>query len=241
MPEEKFRVRADEWQTILKQEFPHAQAITEWVLAVTEKDGMPVLDPDRQTMTLRHTFWRMTGQKKDHGMQIWPDKISFNLLGGVGNPRDFSELEQLRQKWLPRWVSHFEISKCNGVTLEYINLLSKDTLPAFMNGNILNVGNALRLFDNIPSRLGPLIPPFDFQINSETETNPRSRFRVHCVSVPSPSTPVMHLRFNASTYNPKRSVPIDDVANETAAMHDLILQQFDAYFTEKAKQSFEPK
>jgi len=241
MPEEQFRIRADQWQTILKQEFPHAEAITEWVLAVTEKDGMPVLDPSRQTMTLRHTFWRMAGQKKDHGMQIWPDKISFNLLGGLGNPRDFSELEQLRQMWLPRWASHFEISKCNGVTLEYVNLLSKETLPGFMEGPVLQVGDALRLFANIPSPGGPLTPPFDFQINSEAETDPRSRFGAYCVSVPKASSPTMHLRFMASTYNPRRSVAIDSLADEIATMHDLILRQFDAYFTTKAKQSFEPK
>src|SRR5262249_19714106 len=116
MPEEKFRIKADEWQIVLKQEFPDAEAITDWAVAVTEKDGMPFLDPSRQTMTVRHTFWRTVGQKKDRGIQIWPDKISFNLVGGVGNPRDFSELDQLRQRWLPRWASHFEISECNGVT-----------------------------------------------------------------------------------------------------------------------------
>src|SRR4051794_31138982 len=29
------------------------------------------------------------------GMQLWQDKISFNILGSVGEPRDFEELEAL--------------------------------------------------------------------------------------------------------------------------------------------------
>ena len=241
MSEEKFRLKADEWQAILKQEFPHVEPVTEWVLAVTEKDGMPVLDPTRQTMTVRHTFWQMAGKKKDHGIQIWPDKIAFNLLGGIGNPRDFDELEQLRQKWLMRWASHFEISTSTGVTLEYVNLLSNETLPTFVKDAGLKIGDALRLFQVLPSSLHQLHPPFDFQINVEGETEPPSSFRAHCITLEATQkVPTMQLRFTASTHKPERSVPIEKVANEAQIMHDLILRQFDAYFTPEAKKTFDP-
>jgi hypothetical protein len=241
MSEEKFRLRADEWQAIVKNEFPHVQLVTEWILAVTEKDGMPVLDPTRQTMTVRHTFWQMAGKKKDHGIQIWPDKIAFNVLGEVGNPRDFNELEQLREKWLMRWASHFDISTAGGVTLEYVNLLSNETLPTFMENARLKIGDAVQLFQVLPSSLHQLHPPFDFQINVEGETEPPSRFRAHCISVEgAPNTPTMQLRFTAYTYKSERSVPIEKVATEARIMHDLILRQFDAYFTPAAKQTFEP-
>ena len=238
--EEVFRPKAEEWQTIVKQEFPHVEMVTEWLLAVAEKDGMPVLDPARQTMTVRHTFWQMAGKKKDHGIQIWPDKIAFNVLGGIGNPRDFDELEQLRERWLIRWATHFGVSTSTGVTLEYVNLLSKETLPTFVEGQRLKIGDAIRLFQILPSSLHQLHPPFDFQINVEGETNPPSHFRAHCISVEgAPPTPSMQLRFTASTHKADRSIAVEKVAGEAQIMHDLILRQFDAYFTPKAKETFE--
>ena len=50
----------------------------------------------------------------------------------------------------------------------------------------------------------------------------------------------MHLRFTATTHIGKRSVGLDKVKTEARLMHDLILRQFEAFFTEAAKTSFQP-
>ena len=71
VPEEQFQVRADEWRAALIEEFPHLETMTEWTLRVIEKQGIPVLDTDNQTMTLRQTFWQVgPAQKKKQGMQL---------------------------------------------------------------------------------------------------------------------------------------------------------------------------
>jgi uncharacterized protein (TIGR04255 family) len=245
IPEEKFQLKSDTWRNSVAHDFPRSETLTEWTLSVTEKDGMPVLDPTKQTMTLRQTFWQLAGEKKREGIQLWPDRISFNLLGEPGDPRDYVELDALREQWLMRWASHFEVLECSGVTLEYVNLLSAATLPQFVNGNTLRIGEVLRIFREIPGKLHSLHPPFDFQFNVDGETDPPSRFRAVCASLspptPSDAPPKMQLRFTASTkVSENRNVPLDKVAEEARLMHDLIIQQFEAYFTPEAKKSFNP-
>lgn len=93
---------------------------------------MPFLDPISQTLTVRQTFWHRAGGKKREGVQIWPDKIAFNLIGELGNLRDYEELDQMRERWLMLWGGHFGVSESVGVTLEYVNLISSETLPGFI-------------------------------------------------------------------------------------------------------------
>jgi hypothetical protein len=242
--EETFQVKAEEWRAAVQSDFPRAEVMSEWTLAVTEKDGMPALDPSRQTITLRQTFWKMAGNKKDHGIQLWPDKISLNLLGAAGNPRDFKELDELANRWLSRWATHFGISQCTGVTLQYVNLLSEETLPKFAEKKSLKIGEALKMFQGFPNpSAGLLVPPFDFQINLDPKTTPPSRVGAHCVSIaPSRSDkPAMHLRFTATTHiGDSHKIPIEKVSEEVRQMHDLIIQHFQSYFTDEAKKSFEP-
>ena len=148
LPEETFALKMNSWKEILQKEFPHSEILTEWTLGITEKDGMPVLDPARQTITLRQTFWKMANpQQKDHGMQLWKDRISFNVLGTPGNPKQYKDLQQLVDEWSPRWSAHFGIEQCTGVTLQYVNLLSEVTLPSFTEGRTtLKLGDVLTSF-----------------------------------------------------------------------------------------------
>jgi hypothetical protein len=244
--EEKFQFKADEWRTALVKDFPKLQTVTEWTLHVIEKEGMPVLDTAGQTMTLRQTFWQVTSEdKRRQGIQLWQDKISFNLLGELGNPRQFEELENLTSTWLPRWAADFEVSACSGVTLQYVNLLSKETLPTFFENNQLKIGEAIRLFGGVPVQRNLLLPPFDFQVNVRVDNvEPKARVSAHCVSVDAHADqdPAMHLRFTATTNlgQPPRSTPLENVKNEGRLTHNLIIEAFEAYFTDVAKATFEP-
>lgn len=242
--EEFFRRAAENWQSIVQKEFPHCHTITEWTLAVTEKDGMPVLDPAQQTMQVRQTFWHLAGKTKEKGIQLWPDKIAFNLLGLPGQPRRFEELQQMVGEWVPRWASHFNIQTFSGVTLEYVNLLSETTLPSFVKEKTLKLGEAMVLFAQpLPLRNMLLTPPFDFQINAIGDTKIASRICAHCFTVPGPSKviPSMQLRFRATSHLAERPVsPLTGMSGEIESLHELIIRHFEAYFTDRAKLSFQP-
>jgi len=248
LTEEKFRLAGEAWQALVKKDFPHGESVTEWQLAVTESNGMPVLDPAKQIMTVRQTFWKKADEKKDVGMQLWPDKIAFNLIGSPGNPRHFEDLEKLTQLWLPKWTDHFCVTKFEGVSLQYVNLLSKDTLPGFVSSGKLNVGKVLKLFNNVPGPLQTLLPPFDFQMNLNGDTDPASRLGVQCIAADQPvidrkePEPVsLQLRFSATTYlDAKRKIVLDEVMKEAHLCHDLILKEFEAFFSDEAKATFEP-
>lgn len=244
VPEERFHFAADSWAAELQPEFPESKIVSEWTLKVTEKDGMPVLDPTRQTLTLRQTFWRMKGERKDHGIQLWPDRISFNLFGSPGEPRSYEELEAFAERWIGRWARHFEVEVFERITLQYVNLLSESTLSKFVIKKSLQIGEVLKMFENIPGELHTLHPPFDFQFNMDGETaEPLSRFGAHCLALKQDSVddvPVMHLRFTATTHIGKHSASLKKVTTEARLMHDLILRQFEAFFTDRAKATFQP-
>jgi len=246
IPEERFQIKADEWRAALVEDFPHFETVTEWTLRVVEKQGIPVLDTANQMMTLRQTFWQLgPQQKKKQGMQLWQDKISFNILGDIADPREFEELQSLVKQWLSKWVQDFDVKTMSGVTLQYVNLLSKRTLPAFLDGDKLKIGEAVRLFGGIPVKRELLLPPFDFQVNlSVDDVAPPARVSAHCVSVEAPQEdgPAMHLRFTATTHLEQvaRAVPLDHLDAETELVHRLIIQSFQAYFTDAAKASFKP-
>jgi hypothetical protein len=249
LSEEMFQTKADEWRASLASEFPAAETMTEWTLAVTEKDGMPVLDPSRQTMTVRQTYWKLADKRtKDRGMQFWPDKISFNLIGAPGHPRDYDELKEFVRAWLPRWAAHFGVTKCTGVTLQYVNLLSELTLPQFTVRNQIKLGEVLNMFRGVPNpREALFLPPFDFQVNLECPTTtPPSHFGAHCSALTPAETegtkvPSLLLRFTATTHLlRRRAVGLEKVDEEAQVMHDLIIDHFQAFFTAEAKKAFEP-
>jgi hypothetical protein len=241
--EEEFQLRAEAWEEVVKNDFPHAQTVTEWTLAVTEKEGMPVLDPANQTLTLRQTFWRAPGPRKEQGMQLWPQRISFNVLGSPENPRRYEDLDALIQRWLPKWATHFGVRTFSGVTMEYVNILSAKTLPTFVAGSEIQVGEAVRMFQMIPGKLRKLIAPFDFQVNVRGETDPASQVTAQCLCPETPlgEVPTLQLRFRATTnVDSNRRAPLERVQEEARLMHGLIITQFEAYFTELAKKTFEP-
>jgi hypothetical protein len=97
----------------------------------------------------------------------------------------------------------------------------------------------------VPVQRKLLLPPFDFQVNVRVDdVDPPARVAAHCISVQAPESvgPMMHLRFTATTHlgKPPRSVGVENVHPEANLAHGLILEAFDAYFTDTAKASFEP-
>src|SRR5262249_37797753 len=148
------------------------------------------------------TFWQQAATTGVAGMQLWPDRVSFNIIGNRENARSYEELDSLWKQWLPVWASHFNVAEFNGVALEYVNLLSEDTLPTFVQDATLRIGDVLTILNKLPGPRQNLLGPFDFQLNVDGKTDPPSQFLAHCLTTGMSPTkvPIIQLRFVARTY-----------------------------------------
>lgn len=201
---------------------------------------MPVLDAEKQQMTIRQTFWKKKDGKKQKGIQLWGDKIAFNLIGSPGDPHHFEELEAIATPWLARWAEHFQIKRFCGVSMEYVNLLSQETMPTFMDGPTFKAGSVLVPIQHIPGPYHLLTTPYDFQMNFKIPNDTLNlRFTARCHSVKLEPLE-MHLRFTAMTYDEVKNYTIDQIQDQIKVAHQLILTEFESFFTEGAKLTFEP-
>jgi hypothetical protein len=111
--EELFHRKVESWKNLLQKEFPDVETITEWLIRVSEKDGMPTFDPSDQKMAIRHRFWKGGAKNRETGIQVIPGRIAFNLLSSQDNPRHFEELKELSNLWLRRWGGPFWHQCCS--------------------------------------------------------------------------------------------------------------------------------
>ena len=239
MDEEHFQTKLDTWTGVMRQAFPESEIHTQWEIQVGQKNGMPFIPKDKQKITTKYQFWQRKGSQKDRCIQVWRDRISFNLISPIGDSRSYNDLQALYAEWCPKWASHFAVRAVRGVNLEYVNILSKETVPAFCQGNRINIGELLTAF-SAPGPLKNLIPPFKFQFNFDASTSDFP-MQVH-VSLTNQKTDDIALRllFRAATEQPNREVPLDAITQEMDTAHSIILAEFDAFFTDKAKNSFKP-
>jgi hypothetical protein len=239
MPEEPFRQRLDTWNEVMRHAFPDSETVTRWDIQVAEKHGMPYIPRDKQRLTTKHQFWQRKGDKRDRCIQVWADRVAFNLLSPPGDPRTYEDLLALYSEWCPKWASHFEVKTVSGVTLEYVNILSSATVPKFCHGNRMNIGEILTTYGT-PGPLKDLIPPFKFQLNFDADGKDfPMKVSVELAHVRQEEI-ALRLLFKASSEETGREVPLDALPREIDTAHRLILAEFDAFFTEKAKLSFEP-
>ncbi len=236
--EEPYQLKLDSWTAGIKKDFSEASVQNKWEIEVAEKNGMPYLPKDKQKITTKYQFWRSTGGEKDHCIQVWRDRVSFNLLRTNDHPRTYEDLRVFIHEWSAKWARHFEISSFRGATLEYVNIISTQTMPLFCKSREIPIGDILTTF-RVPGPIQNLAPPyrFLFYLNHKQGELP-VRLRVKLEDTP--GEVALRLNFTASTEKPERDVGLDAMLKEVDVMHDVILGEFEAFFTEKAKDSFGP-
>lgn len=239
MDEEHFQRCLNSWNDVMRQSFPQSEIINQWEITISEKNGMPFIPKENQKITTKYRFWKGKTDNRDSAVQVWRDRVAFNLLSRPGEPRTFEDLKSLFSEWCPKWANHFGVVKFSGITLEYVNIFSQTTMPKFYHGNRIDVGNILTAF-TVPGPLKNLLPPFHFEFNFDPPSS-SIPMKVH-IKLTSLRGKNISLRliFKASSEEPKREIGLDNLWREVEFAHDLILVEFDAFFTDKAKLSFEP-
>lgn len=174
-------------------------------------------------------------------MRCPPDRLTLNLHAETGNPHDFEELYEAVKNWLPRWADHFGVTKFPSVQLDYVNLLGPATTPTFVdkNGGI-RINRLLEVFGKIPGPHKTIIAPYDCKVGLLIEPN-RCVANIHVQGVRSKEG-TLHVRVDLQVLakQPDPLAGIDQALSELHYIHEILLSQFLAIFTEEAKQSFKP-
>jgi hypothetical protein len=115
-------------------------------------------------------------------------------------------------------------------------------VPTFISNGRISINRILNVFGNIVGPAQRLIPPYQFEINIRALEDPPMAFKAKLTSAEelSKGQPTLRLDFKATSEIPGRKINLDAAQKELSLAHDLILQEFEAYFTEEARKSFEP-
>lgn len=239
--DETFYSKFESWKEIILPRFPDYDPLKEWTVNIESSEGVPVVGD----VVVNHRFWRKTEKGKRYlSMRLLPNMLTLNLHGETGKPRRFEELYAELVMWLPQWITHFGIKGCREVALDYINLLSRATTPSFVNKEGgLAIGALLNVFTGMPGRHKGIIPPYDCQMGLMIDEKKPVIFAVRVqdtMTKPDMGTAV-RVDLRAQLVKDKPVLTLGQVLAETEFLHTVIIEQFEAIFSETAKKSFEPE
>jgi hypothetical protein len=241
MKPEVFEAKMPEWVSKIRDEYPLARPKSEWLLNIKEVNGVPTLEDGMPTANIIHVFWKPHPKKLQvHGMRLRSDRLVFHLLREDDEAHEFNDVYPAMEKWITRWMDHFEITSLRGVGLEYYNRLNAILTPQFAlpNGAVA-VGSALNMFANIPGRYKTMAPPYDCKVRLVVDDQKPCNFDVHVRSEDKGADGV-RVEFMVRTLEQNRSIGAKQALQELLELHDIMLEEFDCFFTEQAKKSFIP-
>jgi hypothetical protein len=236
-----FEAKLPEWAAKIRDDYPLSRPIAEWSLNIKQVNGVPVLENAVPQAEIIQLFWKRHSKGQHvHGMRLRPSRLVFHLGREDDNVHDFEEVFAEMDAWIGRWMEHFEVPSLKGVTAEYFNRLNAKITPQFMTSDgHLMLSEAFILFANIPGRYHSIIPPYEGRIRLVVDEKRPCYFDLH-VGVDENVRAGVRIDFMVTTVERDRVISSKESLAELRLAHDVLLEQFDCLFTEKAKNSFLP-
>lgn len=238
---EVFEAKMPEWTVKIRNEYPLARPIAEWSINVKHVQGIPMLQNAMPKAEVIHLFWKRHPKGQPvHGMRLRRSRLVFHLCREDGDAHDFDELYGAMEAWIGRWMEHFEVTSLTGVTAEYLNRLNPKITPQFERpDNRLDLADAFVMFANMPGRYQTITDPYDCRVRLIVDENRPCHFDLR-VRADDENSVGVKIDFMVTTIRRDRAISARDALAEIRLAHDVILEQFDCFFTEKAKNSFIP-
>jgi hypothetical protein len=230
-----------EWAAKIRGQYPIAKPISEWTLNIKEVNGVPMLQNVMPKAEIIQIFWKLHPKKQPvQGMRLRPSRLVFHLCREDDNLHDFAEVFAEMERWIGRWMEHFEVASLIGVTAEYFNRLNAAITPQFMvpDGRLM-LADALTIFANIPGKYPTITQPYDCKVRLIVDAKQPCFFDLR-VRGENEDRAGVRVDMAVDTRGRDRVISAKDGLAEIGAAHDVILEQFDCLFTEKAKESFIP-
>jgi uncharacterized protein (TIGR04255 family) len=152
IPEEQFQERLPEWEEVVSQDFPFAKRRTEWELALSNVQGLPMIEREKSSMRIRRQYWSANPDAldvhPDWVIQLLADRFLLNLrrTPGDGDTQGFQALRASFDNWFQKWTACFAPTSIDGVALEYWNILRKDTVPDHATDDSVAAADLLTAF-----------------------------------------------------------------------------------------------
>lgn len=237
--QEVFEAKMPAWAKKIESAYPLSRPISEWTIKIKEVKGLPVLQNVEPQAEIIHLFWKPHPKKLlIHGMRVRPDRLVFHLEREPGKIHDFDELYKEMESWIDKWMEHFEVTSLRGVTLEYANRLNASVTPQFVlpDGQI-KLSEVFVLFADVPGRYKTLTKPYDCKVRLVVDSKQPLYFDIR-VRAEDDARDGVAVQFVVNTIGLNKEISAKESLAEIQQGHEVMQEQFDCFFTEKAKESF---
>lgn len=245
VPEEVFEARFDDWKALVEAEYPVYEPLKEWLILVEEKEGIPLLNTAQPELRITPRFSRKPSKEGfDWSIRCPAGQFTMNMHSkpGQGGERRYDHLRREYEHWLPLWLDHFEVKKMTKLTVHYVNVLNKETVPEFFTDpSHLLLEKVLSVFTTIPGEHECIIPPYRCKANVQLRDRPNSSLLIDLNGGTGVDKgPALKLDFVVQTDISQEEVSPEKLLALLDWGHDHIIRRFEVVFTPAAKQSFNP-
>lgn len=244
IPPEVYYARADELKEAMMAHFEHYEPQQQWLLNVEEKNGVPQFHSIKPEVLIKHTFWNKSkdGQKLV-GCAVEPDRISIILRNLPKHTERFPTLKTWVEKIIPIWASILN-PKISAAILDYANILSRDTVPTFINENgSLAIGELLTVFAGFPGEHQGIVPPYDCTMGLAIDQDAHVflNLRVHGIQQHVSGGSAVQVDLQALKRPAKHGLTAVEAVDSLELLHKTVVDKFEVVFTPRAKAAFQPK
>jgi hypothetical protein len=244
IPPEVFFARFESWKSEILKDFPDYDPIQQWLINYTNREEVPVLDEVPPQVRVTHRFWKRNLQNQRFmSMRVLPNRLTLNLHPEYNDPHRYEELRDALMRWFPLWVAHFSATEFPQVHLDYINLLAAETTPQFVEPKTgaVHIGQALTVFASGPGKNQGITPPYDCQMGLAIDRERGSFFRLRILGLDSRPNRGAAVRIDFQAVTDRHDSPLtaSEIRGEVEFLHEVMIEKFEAVFTDAAKISFQ--
>jgi hypothetical protein len=249
MSDETFESRFEDWRALVTPEYPVYEPLKQWLILAKEKDregegGLPLFDSIQPELRITPRFSKKTSKEGfDWSLRCPKGQLTVNMHSSPdqGLTRRYANLRSEFARWLPLWIEKFSVNSISKITIHYVNLINRLTVPEFVTPKgALLLSEILTVF-SIPGEHEHIVPPFDCKVTVQLRGEHNSLLRLIVSDWPDARlAPAVKLDFVVEVLNPKVGASVEGIMALLDWCHQRIIERFEVVFSEKVKQTFEP-
>ena len=249
MTDEIFESRFEDWRALVEPEYPVYEPLKEWLILVKDREGdkgLPLFDTMQPELRITPRFSKKSSKEGfDWSIRCPSGQFTINMHSRPeqGSARRYGNLRSEFSRWLPKWIETFSVTSTSKITIHYVNLVNRDTVPLFITkkGELL-LDQVLTVFSQIPGKHECLVPPFDCKVTVRLQGDNSSLLRliVHDWSSDPRLGVAVRVDFVVEIGAPKVGASVEGIVALLDWCHERIVERFEVVFTDKAKKTFEP-